>query len=122
MGREPFFKHKPSSSELSPPSPYQVNFKSSNAFQLLQSDMSEAVAPTDFADQCISPAISPKLTKVDTNGKTQFLPSPRSLHIDCMQASLDANCPRTTHACTCPLPFFNSQTEFTLSHILDIPI
>ena len=51
MGQEPFFKHKPSSSEISPPSPPQVNLKSSNAFQILQSDVSEVVAPIEFADQ-----------------------------------------------------------------------
>ena len=40
------------------------------AFQILQSNMSEMVAPIEFADQCISLAISPRLTEVDTHGKT----------------------------------------------------
>ena len=116
LGQEPFFKHKPSSSEISPPSPPQVNLKSSNAFQILQSDVSEVVAPIEFADQFISPAISPRLTEVDTHGKTQFLPSPASSHTDCMQASLGASCPSTTYACKCPLPSFTSQTELISSH------
>ena len=117
MGQEPFFKHKPSSSEISPPSPPQVNLKSSNAFQILQSDVSEVVAPIEFADQCISPAISPRLTEVDTHGKTQFLPSPASSHTDCMQASLSASCPSTTYACKCPLPSFTSQTKLISSPV-----
>ena len=32
-----------------------------------------------------------------------------------------ASCPRTTHACTCPLPSFTSQTELTSSLVLYIP-
>ena len=38
-----------------------------------------------------------------------------------MQAFLSANCPHTTHACTCPLPSFTSQTELTLSLVSYIP-
>ena len=91
------------------------------AFQILQSDVSEVVAPIEFVDQCISPAISPRLTKVDTHGKTQFLPSSASSHTNCMQASLGANCPRSTHACTCPLPLFTSQTKLTSSLVSYIP-
>ena len=79
--------------------------------------MSEAVAHIEFADQCISPPISPRQTEVDTHGKTQFLPSPASSHTDCMQTFLGASCPHTTHACTCPLPSFTSQTELTSSPI-----
>ena len=36
------------------------------AFQILQSNVSEMVAPIEFDDQCISLAMSPRLTKVDT--------------------------------------------------------
>ena len=91
------------------------------AFQILQSNVSEMVAPIEFADQCISLAISPRLIEVDTHGKTQFLPSPASSHTDCMQAFLSANYPHTTHVCTCPLPSFTSQTELNSFPVSYIP-